>query len=468
MRTAREAFLGDKAMFDPLVATLGDFRTGYKSIISQSRDGRRDAALAFARGQGNELAPAVIRAFAPILEGANARAAAFMTNVKATREFTLRFNEILLAVTLLVAAGAALATAMSITRPLGRLRLCMDALARGEQSVDVPCLDRTDEVGAMAKTVDVFKHNAQEIERLRADQEEQKRRANEEHRVELRRLADDFEGKVGSVVTAATAQLQASSSQMATNAETTSSEATTVASAAEQASGNALTVANAAEELTSSITEIGTRVEHARTVAGRATIEASRSNELIRKLSETVTSIGTVVALINDIASQTNLLALNATIEAARAGDAGKGFAVVASEVKNLATQTAKATGEIADQIAAVQSGTQEAVKAITVVADVITEMSAISTAIAAAVEEQSAATSEIARNVDQAAAGTREVSSRIVKVEAAARETGDAATQISAAATGLSSQASALRQQVEGFLRLVRADDRSAGSLAA
>jgi methyl-accepting chemotaxis protein len=458
-------------MFDPLFAALADFRAGYKTIISQSRDGRRDAALAFTRGQAKDLAPAVIRAFAPILEGANGRAAAFITNAKATREFTTRFNEILLAAALLVAAGAALATAMSITRPLGRLRLCMDALARGEQSVDVPCLDRTDEVGAMAKTVDVFKHNAQEVERLRAEQEAQKRRTSEEHSLELRRLADDFEGKVGSVVagvTAATEQLQASSSQMATSAETTSSEATTVASAAEQASGNALTVANAAEELTSSITEIGTRVEHARTVAGRATIEASRSNELIRKLSETVTSIGTVVALINDIASQTNLLALNATIEAARAGDAGKGFAVVASEVKNLATQTAKATGEIAGQIAAVQTGTQEAVKAITVVADVITEMSAISTAIAAAVEEQSAATSEIARNVDQAAAGTREVSSRIVKVEAAARETGDAATQISAAASGLSSQASTLRQQVESFLRSVRADDRSSGSLAA
>ena len=372
---------------------------------------------------------------------------------------------------LLVATGAALATAMSITRPLGRLRLCMDALARGEQSVDVPCLDRSDEVGAMAKTVDIFKHNAQEVERLRAEQEAQKRRTSEEHSLELRRLADDFEGKVGSVVagvTAATEQLQASSSQMATSAETTSSEATTVASAAEQASGNALTVANAAEELTSSITEIGTRVEHARTVAGRATIEASRSNEPIRKLSETVTSIGTVVALINDIASQTNLLALNATIEGGARGDARQG--VRSGRQRGEEPRHPDRQGDRrdrgpdrggADRHSGGGQGHHCGRRR-----DHRDERDQHRDRRGGG--GQSAATSEIARNVDQAAAGTREVSSRIVKVEAAARETGDAATQISAAATGLSSQASALRQQVEGFLLLGRADDRSSGSLAA
>ncbi|MEJ0020304.1 MAG: methyl-accepting chemotaxis protein [Acetobacteraceae bacterium] len=468
---AREAFLGDKTRFDALAVTLTAYRDVLNRVIGMVREGHPDEALAFGRGPAKEVAPAVIAAFSPILEFATNQSAAFMAKAVATRSEVVRINLALLVVVVVLAVGTAIATAMSITRPLGLLRSCMSALARGERSVEVPCLGRTDEFGAMAQTVDVFRRNAAEVERLRGEQEEQKRLASAERRAALYRLADGLESSVGSVITAvtdATQRLQMASSQMESAAGEASSEATAVAGAAEQASANTQTVASSAEELSSSISEIGRRVEHARTVADRATSEAGRSSDLIRRLADTVTSIGAVVALIDDIAAQTNLLALNATIEAARAGEAGKGFAVVASEVKNLATQTAKATGEIAGQISAVQSGTSEAVKAISSIAEVITEMSGISAAIAAAVEQQSAATSEIARSVDQAASGTREVSARIVKVENAARQTGTVAIEISAASGNLSSQAGVLRRQVETFLHEVRNDGGDGAQAAA
>src|SRR4051812_32990923 len=242
----------------------------------------------------------------------------------------------------------------------------MKDLAGGNREVNIPGLGYRDEIGSMAEAVQVFKDNAIEKERLEAAQEEQKRRADEERKLALRKMADSFESQVGTVVdavTSAAVQLQASSRQMAATATETSAQATSVAGAAGQASANVQTVASATDELSASINEIANQVERSRTVAARADGEARETTVLIQRLSGSVVSIGEIVTLINGIASQTNLLALNATIEAARAGEAGKGFAVVASEVKNLANQTAKATEEITGQIAAVQNGTADAVK---------------------------------------------------------------------------------------------------------
>jgi len=368
---------------------------------------------------------------------------------------------------LLIGAAASWLLGSTISKPVVGMTDAMRRLSEGDTSITVPAQDNKDEIGEMAKAMTIFKDNLIANERMRAEQEEQKRRSAEERKAALRKMADNFESQVGSVVqavTAAAVQLQASSKQMSATAQETSAQATTVSAAAEQASGNVQTVASATDELSASINEISGQVERSQEVSVRANEEANHTTQLIQRLSENVGSIGEIVALINDIASQTNLLALNATIEAARAGDAGKGFAVVASEVKNLANQTGRATEEISQKIAAVQNGTQDAVDAIAAISRVITEVSEISSGVASAVQEQTAATGEIARNVDQAAIGTQEVSRNIGQVEMAARETGNAAEQINESATELSQQAERLKMEVSRFLDQVRTDkDRMA-----
>ena len=462
LASARAAFLGDKTLFDPVDRAVTAFQEAARDVLALLRQGKRDEAASLFHGRAADAMTAVTHSTDPVNTFAANKAAEFMRGAEATRSTVTMLNVGLLVGAVLIAAVVASLVTLGITGPLRSLRACMGALAEGRREIEVPGLARGDEIGAMAKAVDVFKRNAQEMERLRTAQEDQKRHAATERKAALRRLADGFEGQVGSViqaVSAATTQMQAASKQMTTNAEQTSAEATSVASASAQAAGNAQAVASASEELTASISEIAKQVEGARTTADRADQQAQQTTELVEKLSQTVTAIGAIVALINDVASQTNLLALNATIEAARAGDAGKGFAVVASEVKNLANQTAKATEEIANKINAVQSGTEEAAKAIASITRVMSDMSAISAAIATAVEQQSSATAEIARNVEQAAAGTREVSARIGKVEVAARETGDVAREIDGSATELSNQTSRLQLEVNRFLEQVRSD---------
>jgi methyl-accepting chemotaxis protein len=274
-------------------------------------------------------------------------------------------------------------------------------------------------------------------------------------------LADDFEKNVKSVVdqvASSAVQMTKSSAAMGVSADETMRQSTIVASASEQASANVQTVASAAEELTASIHEISRQVSESAAIARNAVDEAKRTSQQVDKLSTSAEKIGEVVKLISSIASQTNLLALNATIEAARAGDAGKGFAVVASEVKNLASQTARATDEIGSQISEIQSATGETVGAIRTIRETIERIDTIAAAIAAAVEEQGASTAEIARNVQQAAQGTQEVSQTISSVTLAAKDAGVSAKQMSGASAELSEESARLRQEVERFLASVRA----------
>jgi methyl-accepting chemotaxis protein len=253
--------------------------------------------------------------------------------------------------------------------------------------------------------------------------------------------------------------LQASSKQMAQSASETSVQAATVASAAEQASANVQTVSSAADTLAASLADVAAEVDRSQEVAHKANAEAKGTADLIERLADNVTGIGEIVALINAIATQTNLLALNATIEAARAGVAGKGFAVVASEVKNLASQTAKATQDITERIASIQDGTKAAVGAVTSIGQVISDMGEIGDRVAAGVEEQSAVTGNIASNVLQAAAGTEEVSLSVAKVQVASGATGEEARQISQAANALLTQAEVLNAEVGRFLDQVRSE---------
>ena len=362
-----------------------------------------------------------------------------------------------------LAAGMVLAWLIGrgISRPVVRMCAAMRALAGGDKTVEIPGVGRKDEIGQMANTVQVFKNNMIEADRLREETERNKADAEKERKTGMLRLADTFEagikGVVNSVASQAT-EMQSSAQAMTQTAEQATHQATAVAASVEEASANVQTVASSAEELSASVREIGQQVEHSSKIAGQAVIEADKTNATVEGLAKTAQRIGDVVQLIETIAGQTNLLALNATIEAARAGDAGKGFAVVASEVKSLANQTAKATEEIRAQISEIQGSTGQTVEAIRSIGTTIRQMSEIATTIASAVEEQGAATREIASNVHQAAQGTSDIATNIEGVSRAASDTGAAATQVLGAAGELSKQAETLRRDVDEFLATVRA----------
>ncbi|MBP2293195.1 HAMP domain-containing methyl-accepting chemotaxis protein [Azospirillum rugosum] len=355
---------------------------------------------------------------------------------------------------------SALLIGRGLARPVVAMTNAMTRLAGGDRAVDVPGLDRGDEIGGMAKSVAVFKDSLIRADQLAAEQAvEQEARQKRAEAIEaltreFDRLVLDVLGRVSSAAT----QLHATAQGMSATAEQTTRQASAVAAASSQATANVETVAAAAEELSSSIQEISRQVAQSNAIAGAAVTTAQKTDTTVRGLVDAAQRIGEVVQLINDIASQTNLLALNATIEAARAGEAGKGFAVVASEVKNLANQTAKATEDISGQIAGIQEVSREAAAAIAEIGRVIGEISSISATIAAAVEEQGAATREISRNVQEAARGTQEVTGTIVGVTQAAEATGDASRQVLDAADGLNGEAEGLRGFVSRFLHDMRA----------
>ncbi len=419
----------------------------------------------------------------------------------------------------LVVGGVVIGFTRRVVTPLTSMTGVVGRLAGGERDVTVPYQQRSDEIGAMAQAVEVFRQNAIETERLqqeaadsrhreaesRREQEDRERNAAEERRqreeaatraeeqrqrdaadaarrseaerqaeaerlrqqaelqrkTELNDLASSFQSAVGGVVDAvasAATEMQATATSMTGIADRTARQSMAASAATEQAAANVQTVASASEELSASIREIASQVANSSRIASNAVAQAQRTDAIVQGLATSAEKIGEVVGLINQIAGQTNLLALNATIEAARAGEAGKGFAVVASEVKNLATQTSKATDEIGQQIGSVQTATQEAVGAIREIGGVIGQINEIASAIAAAVEQQGAATNEIARNVEQAANGTREASANVTEVNQSAREAGSAAGQVLDASGELSRQAEQLRAEVGRFLERVRA----------
>jgi methyl-accepting chemotaxis protein len=450
----------DEQYMRTFVGEWTKLRTSSAEVIDKAAYDDVAGMLVLYSGQDKANFDAVVTAVSADLEfnGAEGKKAADAGT--ATYQSSRLLMTAALIISGLLSAGAGLALIAGIARPIRDTTATVDRLAMGDLEVAVEGAERKDEVGLLARALDVFKRNAIEA-RQRSAQQDAERVAKEARATHLADIVAGFETKIGAVVgslSSGSTGLEATARSMTSTADRTNQQAAFVASASEEATAGVQTAAAAAEELSVSIQEITRQVAQSANVTGKAVADAQRTDTIVSALADGADKIGQVVGLITTIAGQTNLLALNATIEAARAGDAGKGFAVVASEVKNLANQTAKATEEIGSQISQIQGATKEAVTAIRDIVTTITEVSAISTSIASAVEEQGAATAEIARNVQQTAHAAKDVTSNITGVTQAANDAGTAATQVLGAAGDLSRQAEELAAQVNAFLSDVRA----------
>jgi methyl-accepting chemotaxis protein len=438
-------------------STLGLVDAASDTKLSDTTQRLRDAAMV-SRG----AAEALQAKFSAVADELNARAESLAKTSSA--EYETASDEMIILSIVGVVLGLAfgfLIGQYGVAKPIRAIVDLLQKLAAGNFAVEVSGTDRKDEVGDVARTALVFKENGIAKIRMEAEQKEAELRSAAQRKADMIKLADDFEGAVGEIietVSSASTELEASAGTLTSTAERSQELSTVVAAASEEASTNVQAVASATEELSSSVNEISRQVQESARMASEAVGQARNTNDRVGELSKAASRIGDVVELINTIAGQTNLLALNATIEAARAGEAGRGFAVVASEVKALAEQTAKATGEIGQQIAGIQAATQDSVTAIREISGTIERLSEISSTIAAAVEEQGAATQEISRNVQQAAQGTQQVSSNIADVQRGATETGSASSQVLSAAQSLSGDSNRLKLEVGKFLNSVRA----------
>ena len=446
-----------KAMNDAIEAYFGQAAPWLEKVTASGRaEGKYEIGT-------NELATTIVPAVQAFFAVRDAALAEAGERAGAARDRALTMLALagLAVVALLgVLGGVTVMLRRRLITPLATLTGVVGDLAAGRHDVTIPTVERADEIGAMAGSLQVFKDAliakkaADEAAAVEADAKIQRGQ-----RVD--RITGDFEAMIGEIVeivSQASTELEASAGTLTATAERSEELATTVAAASEEASTNVQSVASATEEMASSVNEISRQVQGSARIAGEAVEQAQKTNDRVAELAKAAARIGDVVQLINTIAGQTNLLALNATIEAARAGEAGRGFAVVASEVKALAEQTAKATGEISQQISGIQAATQESVGAIKEIGDTIGRMSEIASTIAAAVEQQGAATQEISRNVQQAANGTQQVSSNIANVQRGASETGSASAQVLGAAKSLSGESDRLKREVGKFLSSVRA----------
>jgi methyl-accepting chemotaxis protein len=459
-------FLGDLRVATNVQKPDGSRAVGTHLAKSAAYESVIDRKTLF-RGEVEILGTPYMTEYDPILDSSGKLIGILYVGIKKAEFLETAYSTLwtivysTLATALLVMAVSYLAARNGVARPLKASIGIMKRLARGDLAVDTPTPRRDDEIGEIMTALAVFKTSGLEIERLKGEQHASERRSVEQRKAEMNKLAGDFEGTVSEIiemVSSASTELEASARTLSSTAERSQELTTIVAAASEEASTNVQSVASSTEQMASSVNQISRQVQTSAGIASEAVAQARKTNDRVAQLAKAASRIGDVVELINTIAGQTNLLALNATIEAARAGDAGRGFAVVASEVKALAEQTAKATGEISQQITGIQTATQESVAAIKEIGDTIGRMSEIASTIATAVEQQGAATQEISRNVQQAANGTQQVSANIIDVQRGASETGSASSQVLRAAKSLSGESNRLKLEVGKFLNSVRA----------
>jgi methyl-accepting chemotaxis protein len=458
-------FLGDRRIATNVVKEDGSRAVGTTLTPGPVHDALfRDKAPY--RGEADILGHAYFTAYDPILDESGKVIGALYVGTEKARFFTflrkIVVNNLIMSLVVAALAGGFVHFVVRrMLRPLSRMQAAMLKLAEGDVSVEIAGAGRGDEIGGMARAVQVFKDNAVKMAALGREKAEQEKRAERERRAAFERLAGEFEASVKGVVEqafGAAQAMRAMAEQLSQSGTRTAGQADSVAAAADHATSKVEAVSAAAEELTASISEIARQVAQSATVSRDATAEARAANERVGGLAAAASSIGEVVRLITEIAEQTNLLALNATIEAARAGEAGRGFAVVASEVKTLAGQTARATDDITAQIQAIQATTGDTVRAIQGIGRTVERINEAAAAISSAVEEQGAATQDISRNVADALGETARVASNISGVREAAGATTSIAAEVLAAAEGLSQRVDALRGETERFLARVRA----------
>ncbi len=449
----------ERALYEEFSTSWAEYLAGVKEVLVLSRKNEdKEARVLHAKASLAGVKADETLQKDVLLNSKGADAAGSQAAEGFDNDIKIVLSSLLL--TIIVGIGAAVFLVRGVSAGIKSIVAPMQALGNGDLTAQVPHQGEKTEIGAMAEALQVFK---QALIAKKAADEAAARDADA--KIERGRRVDsitrDFESLIGEIVatvSSASTQLEASAGTLTSTAERAQQLTTTVAAASEEASTNVRSVASATEEMASSINEIGRQVQDSARMAGEAVDQARKTNDRVSELSKAAARIGDVVELINTIAGQTNLLALNATIEAARAGEAGRGFAVVASEVKALAEQTAKATGEIGQQITGIQTATQDSVNAIKEIGGTIEKLCEISSTIASAVEEQGAATQEISRNVQQAAHGTQQVSSNITDVQRGASETGSASSQVLAAAQSLSGDSNRLKLEVGKFLNSVRA----------
>ena len=449
----------ERALYHEFSASWAEYLAGVKEVLALSRKNEdKEARLLHAKASLAGVHADETLQKDVLLNDKGADVAGSQAEQSFDDAIKMVLASLLLAI--ILGIGAAILLVRDVSTGIRSVVAPMQALGNGDLTAQVPHQGETTEIGSMANTLQVFKDAlvakkaSDEAAAIDADAKIRRGQRVDNITREFETLIGEL---VGSLSTAST-QLEASAGNLTSTAERAQKLTTVVAAASEEASTNVRSVASATEEMASSINEIGRQVQESARMATDAVDQARKTNDRVSELSKAAARIGDVVELINTIAGQTNLLALNATIEAARAGDAGRGFAVVASEVKALAEQTAKATGEIGQQITGIQAATEESVNAIKEISGTIEKLSEISSTIAAAVEEQGAATQEISRNVQQAAQGTQQVSSNITDVQRGASEAGSASSQVLSAAQSLSGDSKRLKLEVGKFLNSVRA----------